>query len=220
MIEKATFQFIAELKQNNTKEWFDANRKRYDVAKANVIEFTAALISEVGKFDAGVKNLDAKKCVMRINRDVRFSANKMPYKNNFGVGISAEGKAVSAPGCYLHIEPEACFTGGGLWMPPADQLKKIRQEIDYNGETLTEFLESKAYKKHYKGLDQSEILKTTPKGYTPDNKHIDLLRLKSFVSMAKLTEEALQSKNSTTLVAEKWEANMPLIMFLREAISS
>src|SRR5471030_876204 len=131
MIQPHTFDFLKELVENNNREWFQANKERYEAAREDVISFTAELLPLVKKIDPGInESLDAKKCVMRIYRDIRFSKNKTPYKNNFGISIPAKGLRLGGAEYYLQISPENSFIAGGYWMPERDDLKKIRQEID------------------------------------------------------------------------------------------
>jgi uncharacterized protein (TIGR02453 family) len=109
MIQKTTLQFLTELKKNNSKEWFDANRKRYETAKEDVKDITEKLINEIGKNDEDIANLLAKDCTFRINRDVRFSKNKAPYKTNMSCIFSKGGKKTQSAGFYVHIEPGGAF---------------------------------------------------------------------------------------------------------------
>ncbi|HEX8517433.1 MAG TPA: DUF2461 domain-containing protein, partial [Bacteroidia bacterium] len=132
MIQRSTLEFLAKLKKNNTKDWFDKNRKEYDSAKENYKEFLAELILNISKFDPAVKSLEPKDCMFRINRDIRFSNDKTPYKTNIGASIAPGGKKSDSAGYYIHIQPGASFLAGGVWHPEPPQLNAIRQEIDYN----------------------------------------------------------------------------------------
>ena len=134
MIKSDTFHFLSQLAENNNLEWFHAHKQEHDEARENVIAFVSQLINGLAKIDIAIlTDLDPKDCVMRIYRDIRFSKDKTPYKTNFGIGISPNGKNFEGPGYYLHIHPEQSFLAGGCWMPEANVLKAIRQEIDYNG---------------------------------------------------------------------------------------
>ncbi|HLO80078.1 MAG TPA: DUF2461 domain-containing protein, partial [Chitinophagaceae bacterium] len=123
--------FLKKLKKNNNKPWFDANRHLYVEAKVEFEDFVSSLITSYGKHDPAIAHLLPKDCIFRINRDVRFSKDKSPYKNNFGASITSGGKKSPFAGYYVHIEPGAGFVGGGLWQPMPDMLAKVRQEIDY-----------------------------------------------------------------------------------------
>src|ERR1700743_2889976 len=142
MIQRHTFDFLKDLIDNNNREWFMANKERYDTARENVIEFTDGVLKALRKIDPTIDEaLEAKKCVMRIYRDIRFSPNKTPYKNNFGVSIPTRGTKLGRAEYYLHITPEGSFIAGGYWMPEADHLKAIRQEIDYNAADLKKIID-------------------------------------------------------------------------------
>ena len=117
MLQPATLSFLKDLKKNNNKEWFDTNRSRYDNAKADFESFVEAVLTPLRKIDPTVADLKAKDCTFRINRDVRFSKNKAPYKSNMAMYIAKGGKKTNHAGYYFHCEPGHCFVGGGLWMP-------------------------------------------------------------------------------------------------------
>lgn len=220
MISSATFDFLQDLAENNNREWFQDNKDRHEEARNNVLEFVGELIAGLSKVDITVSpDLDPKSCVMRIYRDVRFSKDKTPYKNNFGAGISQQGKNFNGPGYYLHIHPEECFVAGGCWMPEAGMLKLIRQEIDYNGKDFREVIDNPDFKKYFGGPDQEYKLKTMPKGYSVDHPEIEYLKLKSFTVTHVLSPEQLASSDAVQTVLEGFEKLYPFMSFLRNAIS-
>ena len=98
MLQPSTLQFIKELKKNNNKPWFDANRKKYEAAKADFVSWVEILIAAIAKFNPAVASLKAKDCTFRINRDIRFSKDKSPYKTNMGAYIHPGGKKINTPG--------------------------------------------------------------------------------------------------------------------------
>ena len=128
MLQSSTIQFLKALKKNNNREWFEKSRPVYEAAKKDYLTFVTEVLEELKQIDNSLIELEPKQCVFRINRDVRFSKNKEPYKTNFGASFSKGGKKVQCAGYYFHLEPGACFVGGGLWMPMAPDLKKVRQE--------------------------------------------------------------------------------------------
>lgn len=132
MLQPATLNFLKSLKKNNSKEWFDKNRKAYETAKGDFAGFVQEVINQFSKKEPAVSGMLAKNCMFRINRDVRFSKDKSPYKTNMGAYINPGGKKSILGGYYFHCEPGQAFMGGGLWMPMPPELSKIRQEIDYN----------------------------------------------------------------------------------------
>jgi uncharacterized protein (TIGR02453 family) len=221
MIQKSTLDFLTSLKKNNNKEWFDKNKEKYLAAKQNVEEFTDELIKLISAFDKKIAGLTYKDCVFRIYRDVRFSKNKTPYKTNMGASISAGGKKTSAAGYYMHIDPEESFIAGGMWMPPSDQLKKIRQEIDYNGKKFHKILDEKNFKKQFGKLDESEGYKLArpPKGYDKDHPDIELLKFNSYIVWHPYGKKDVLSKNFSRELSKSAKTMKPLIDFLNEAIS-
>ena len=114
MLQNPTLQFLKQLKKNNNKQWFDANRKKYESAKNDFTIFLQDVLNDFCKTDTGLIALAAKDCLFRINRDIRFSKDKSPYKTNFGASINTGGKKSFKAGYYLHIEPGQSFVGGGL----------------------------------------------------------------------------------------------------------
>jgi uncharacterized protein (TIGR02453 family) len=219
MIKKETFDFLADLAKNNAREWFADHKDRYEDAHQNVIAFAGELITALSKLDASVDaNLDAKKCVMRIYRDIRFSKDKTPYKTNFGIGRLTKSKTPET-GYYLQIEPGRSFIAGGYWMPEGDHIKAIRQEIDYNAADLVSIIDAPDFKKTFGEFRDQEKLKTLPKGYNADNEHIELLKLKSFIAYRDLKDKELMSSKAAENIAELCARLQPLNVFLTNAIS-
>ena len=220
MIKSDTFKFLNDLAVNNNRDWFQLNKSSHDDARLNVLEFAGKVITGLSKFDHTIPSaLDPKACVMRIYRDVRFSKVKTPYKNNFGAGFSQNGKKFSGAGYYLHIQPEGSFIAGGCWMPEADLLKAIRQEIDYNGSDFRLIIENPSFIKYYGMLESEYKLKTCPKGYDQDHPEIEFLKLKSFTFSHKLTNAELVHSGSVDQIVNGFAKLNPLIAFLRNAIS-
>lgn len=223
MLAPTTLQFLKALDKNNNKAWFDAHRKQYDAAKLNFAELTQQVITQFGKKEPSIALLQPKECVFRINRDVRFSKNKAPYKNNMGASIKAGGKKSLLAGYYIHLEPGGkSFVGGGLNMPDAAIVGKVRQEIDYNYTTFLRIVENKKFIAQYGGLDFSEGLSLVrePKGYEKENPAIKYLKLKSWIATSPLSDTALQDKNLATQLTKAFEYLQPLISFLNEALEA
>lgn len=213
-----TLKFLSNLKKNNNKEWFEKNRVTYEAVRNDLIGVVSELINEVSNFDPLVAQADAKKSIFRINRDIRFSANKAPYKNNIGAYISKGGKNSPAGGYYIHFQPGECFIGGGIWMPEPDKLAKIRQEIDYNFSEFKKIVESKSFKKTFGELSSEDKLARPPKNYTPDNPAIEYLKLKSFTVGAKIKDEDALAKGYIKKVAAQFREMNPFIDFLNRAV--
>ena len=222
MLQPTTLKFLKALKKNNSKEWFDSNRKIYESVKVDFAALVDAIIHSFGKKDPSIAGLLAKECVFRINRDVRFSKNKDPYKTNMGASITAGGKKVMMAGYYFHLEPGGkSFVGGGLYMAEPDKLKKVRQEIDYGWTEFSKIIQHKKFKENYTDLDRSEgmSLVREPKGYEKDNPAIDYIKLKSWIALKPISDKELTEKELVKTITSSFEALYPLIVFLNTALS-
>jgi uncharacterized protein (TIGR02453 family) len=220
MLQAATIKFLKDLKKNNTKEWFDKNRKAYEAAKTDFSDVIQAAIDKFAKKDASIATLKSKDCMFRINRDVRFSKDKSPYKTNMGASINKAGKkAWNTAGYYFHFEPGGSFVGGGLYQPEPNILKKVRQEIDYNFEEFKKIINNKKFAFTYKDLDHSNEMKLSrpPKDYEADNPAIEYIKLKSFIAMTPISDVELTDKNLIKKITDAFEALQPIVNFLNHA---
>lgn len=219
MILPSTLKFLKDLKKNNNKPWFDAHRKEYEAAKSDFGQFIQTVIDKHGKNDDTISHLKAKDCLFRINRDVRFSKDKSPYKTNMGAYINRGGKKSLYGGYYFHCEPGQSFVGGGLWMPMPPELSKVRQEIDYNLANFKKIISSKKFKSVYEGIshDAEYTLSRVPKGYEADNPAAEYLKLKSFVAMSKVSDAELNSKDLVKRITSAFEALQPMLEFINHS---
>ncbi|HNB47851.1 MAG TPA: DUF2461 domain-containing protein [Chitinophagales bacterium] len=218
MLTKHTLQFLEELSHNNTKSWFEQHRNRYTQAQSEIKSFIEIWLNEFGKIDESIAHLDPKKCIFRIHRDVRFSANKNPYKTNLGAYLYKGDKQANYAGYYLHIEPGNCFFAAGNYMPMPEQLAKIRQEIDYNLHDFQKILQHKQFKEIFGNISSENKLKRAPKGYDEDNKAIEFLKLKSFVVSTKLSDEEICAKSMQTSIIQLSKTVKPFVDFLNNAL--
>jgi uncharacterized protein (TIGR02453 family) len=220
MLQASTIKFLKELKKNNNKPWFDGSRKLYEAAKADYAGFVQAVIDKHGKNDPSISTLIAKDCLFRINRDVRFSKDKSPYKTNMGAYFNGAGKKSIFAGYYFHCEPGQSFMGGGLWMPMPSELSKIRQEIDYNFAAFKKIISAKKFKSVYGDLSREAeyTLTRLPKGYEPGNPAENYLKLKSFVALTKIPDTDLTSKDLVKKTVAAFEALQPLIRFINTSV--
>lgn len=220
MLELQTLRFLTQLKKNNNKPWFDANRAQYEAARIDFSNFIQLVIDAVQKTDTTITGTMSKDCIFRINRDIRFSNDKTPYKAHFGASIKRGGKKAPFAGYYFHLEPGASFIGGGLWQPEAPVLKNMRQEIDYSWEEFQTIIREKNFKKVfvdvYKGADVS--LSTMPKGYEKDNPAASYLRLKSFIAEVKIDDEELTKATLHKKTVAAFEALQPFLNFINQTI--
>lgn len=215
---KHALQFLAKLKKNNSKEWFDKNKKEYDELRKEVVVFVTKMIGHIQVFDSSIAGLEAKQCMFRINRDIRFSKDKSPYKNNFGLSFNAGGKNSGKAGYYLHIEPGECFIAGGSYAPMPEHLTAIRQEIDYNFDEFKKILSHKDFKKYFTSLS-GEKLARPPKGYDAENPAIEFLKHKSFLMWHKIDEAQLTDKNFEKYCSGVFKAMQPMLDFMNRTIS-
>lgn len=222
MLQAATIKFLKDLKKNNNKSWFDMHRKQYETGKEDFAQFVQLLIDKQGKADQSIASLKAKECMFRINRDIRFAKDKSPYKTNFGASINKGGKKAMVAGYYFHLEPGQSFAGGGMYMPMPDDLRKVRQEIDYNWDSFKKIISSKKFKAVYGGLDRSEeyLLSRVPKGYDAENPAADYLRLKSFIAFVPLTDTDLTSKTLVKKTIDAFQTLQPVLNFLNESVEN
>lgn len=216
---ETTLHFLKKLKINNNREWFDSNKTEYLASKEIFEEFVSELIKGINKFDKKVSlDLKPKDCTFRIYKDVRFSKDKTPYKNNMSASINPGGKKSNIPGYYFHLEPEACFLAGGVYMPMPDDLKAIRQEIDYNPLPLINILKSASFKKQFNGLDEEDKLKNPPKGFNKDHAHSEILKNKHFIVSRKFENKVILKKEGLSKTLDSFKAMYPFLDYLRKAI--
>lgn len=219
MLQPSTLSFLKNLKKNNNKPWFDSNRKIYDAAKSDFISLVDELIEGITQFDASLTGLTAKNCIFRINKDVRFSKDKSPYKTNMGASFTTGGKKISAAGYYFHLEPVQSFIAGGFYMPMPPQLASIRQEIDYNFEEWNSIISKKSFKKIFtNGVEGVSSLARPPKGYDANNPAIDFLKMKGFIVSAPLSDKELSDKGLKKKVIQVFKEMKPMIDFLNRAV--
>lgn len=218
MISKDILKFLKELKENNNREWFAENKEWYEKSRDDFAEFVKILILEIKKVDPEIGPLEPKDCMFRIFRDVRFSKDKSPYKTNFGAYISRGGKKLNFAGYYFHMEPGEYFMSGGVYMPPPPVLKAIRQEIYHRIDEFKAILNAPAFKKHFKGLGEMEMLKTPPKDFPKDFPEIDLLKHKHYITMKHITEKDLLSKDLLKEARDTYKAIVPFNHFLNNVI--
>ncbi len=217
MINKKTLDFLKLLRENNNREWFAENKHLYEEAKSDLFVLIAKLIEALSTIDPHyASDTEPKKALMRIYRDVRFSKNKDPYKQNYGIAFDVKGYGPKTPSYYLHIQPGNCFFGVGFWQPEAQVLKMIREEIDYNAAEFLSIIEAADFKEIYK-LSQEDQLKKAPKGYEIDHPQIEYLKLKSFIAVYDIDDEEFFKPSIVNKLKTAFENIQPFVLFLRKA---
>jgi uncharacterized protein (TIGR02453 family) len=214
-IKKSTLDFLAAINVNNNRDWFIANRSMYLEAKDNFESFVQNIINEIILFEPIMKGLEAKSCVFRINRDIRFSNDKSPYKSHFGAFIVQGGKknGDKFAGYYFHIEPGKSIMAGGAYTPPAPWLSAIREKISDSPDEFIKITKAKDFIKYFGSVD-GEKLKTAPKGYPKDHPHIELLKLKSYLVVNEATDKLVLSSNFQNHVISVFKTMKPLNDYL------
>jgi uncharacterized protein (TIGR02453 family) len=221
MIHPNTLKFLKDLNQNNNKPWFDDNKAAYEFAKNDFLEFVKEIITGIEKFDKSfqMSNLDAKKCINRIFRDVRFSKDKTPYKTTMFAMINIEGRKSQKASYYLQIQPGNSFAGGGAYMPMAPELKKFRDEIDYNFKEWEGIVKNENFLKFYqRGVQSYESLIRSPKDYDPDSQAIEYLKMKGFHATSELTDQTLTFEKAINTILVNFKIINPMLDFLNRGL--
>ncbi|OWP83489.1 TIGR02453 family protein [Flavobacterium davisii] len=222
MFTKEAINFLDDLKANNNTEWMHANKKRYEAYKKDYHNLIHTILEEIKPLDPSLEQLEIKNCTFRINRDIRFSKDKSPYKTNMGVWMSTNRLRKNSPGYYIHFEKDKCFIAGGVWCPESEELKKIRREIAFFHEDLEEIVNNTAFQKEFGTIDKEEgyVLKSAPKGYDINHPAIEFLKLKSFTISQPIDEKWFTDKDFAKKVASKLILIKPFNEFLNRALET
>ena len=179
-------QYLAELSENNNRAWFVMNKPRYDILRAEFLELVTRLIADISKFDPIIASCNPKKALFRINRDMRFSHDKSPYKTHFSASLTASGlkkpSSGGGPAYYFHIDADGqLLIAGGEYMPPSDRLRAIRQQVIADAAGFSKVIKTKSIKDNYGGLQEEGKLTRPPKGFDADSPHMEYVKLKNFI---------------------------------------
>lgn len=213
-------RFLAELSDNNNREWFAENKRRYeadvlDAALRFIDSMQEPLAGIAPRFTAVPRRVGGS--LMRVYRDTRFSKNNTPYKTNVGIQFRHEqAKSVHAPGFYVHVDPERAFLGVGLWRPPADALAAIRQRIDGHPAAWKRILADRRFRRHFELAGES--LQRPPRGYGKEHPLIDDLRRKDFIAVKNLEPDAACDPKFQKTVEAAFAAAAPFMQFLCKAV--
>lgn len=217
IIKRETLDFLRKLASNNNRDWFIKNRSKYLEAKENYESFIQGIINKSIDFEPIIRGLEVKDCTYRINRDIRFSNDKTPYKSHFGAFIVKGGKknGDKFAGYYIHIEPGKSIIAGGAYVPPSPWLSAIRGKIDDEADRLIKIISDKIFIKYFSKIE-GEKLKSAPKGYSSDHPHIDLLKLKSYLVVNEVPDEKVLDPDFSGYVYNVLKAMKPFNDFLNE----
>lgn len=220
MISREVFQFLKDLKINNNKEWFDENRPKYNAYRKEFEQLINVVIAEIGQFDNDSSQTSAKACIFRINRDIRFSNDKNPYKTNFGAFMAKGGRKGFHAGYYIHLEPGNCFLAGGIYMPTAPILKAIREEIYVNINEFHEIMNEPSFIKHFGRGIWGEQLKTSPKGFSKDFPYLKYLKYKQYTVLKNVPDRLYWQNSGLDEIREVFYAMKSFNLFLNRAIEN
>jgi uncharacterized protein (TIGR02453 family) len=222
----AALAFLRRLTRHNSREWFERHRAVYET------EVRDPLRSLVEEMDVRLARLapeivgDPRRSVFRIHRDVRFSADKSPYKTNAacqfyhldaGRGAGQDAKGAGA-GLYFQLADGECFAAGGIWMPARPALEKIREALAEDPEGLDRVVRAPAFRRRFKALDREAMLTRLPRGYTEGHPAERWLRYKSFTATRLLSEREATSARLPALLERDFAALVPLVLWLNGAI--
>jgi len=222
MLTKESLQFLDDLKANNNRDWFQDNKKRYEIFKKDYHQLVSDFLDAMKPLDSSLELLQVKDCTFRINRDIRFSKDKSPYKAHLGVWLSSGAKGANRSGYYVHIEKGASFIAGGFYSPDSEELKKVRKEIAFFYDDLEEILKEKNFKKEFGSLDINEnnSLKSMPRGYEKDHPAIEFLKLKSFTTTQKYDISEVTKKDFVAKMSQKLITLKPFNEFINRALET
>lgn len=213
-----TVKFLRQLKRNNNRPWFQAHKTDFEEkVKQPLVDLVTALGGAMHGF-APEMVTDPKRSIFRIYRDTRFSPDKTPYKTHLAAHFTAAGvgKHVGA-GLYFHLDPDELLVGGGVYMPPAPELRLIRNHIAHHAEELRRILRNSTFKRIYGGL-QGDQLTRPPKGFPPDHPELDLLRYKQFVAWFERPPAVAETPRLFPLLIEAFVALLPLVRFINAGL--
>lgn len=206
------FDFLNRLSFNNNREWFHANKDEFDELRALWINDVQQLINRMSEYDGSLKGVDAKDCVYRIYRDIRFSPNKLPYKTYFSAVIAQGGRKTLKGCCYLHLQPGECGLHGGIWCPEMPLLTRLRHEVEDNIDEFLGIIGDKEFASRYKLSGDS--LKTMPKGFDRNSPHGEYIKMKEYLVSMPVADNYFSGDDWVERTAEDFRYIKPFNDFL------
>lgn len=216
-IQQSSIGFLTQLANNNNREWFNANKHLYLNAHNNIIAFADALLEEMNIHDT-IETPSGKDSVFRIYKDVRFSKDKTPYNTHFSGSFKRATKKLRG-GYYFNITPGSSFIAGGFWGPNTDDMRRIRQDIDYNYTDWNKMLANKAIVNTFGSL-AGEQLTSAPRGYAKDHPAITLLRYKQFILRHPFTDEEVLNPGFVKQVSNTFKKMRPFLNFMSDVLTT
>lgn len=213
-IPKSTFDFLLELRKNNNRDWMQDHKKEYLANEEILKSFYSQVEKGLGQFDE-----IAKVKIFRINRDLRFRKDKTPYNSHRSVSFSRAG-AQRRGGYYFRLDPGNCYMAGGFFEPNKEDLFRIRKEFEIDSSEILEILNEKKFKKAFGGFEQTDAVKSAPKGFDKDHENIDLIKLKSFVVKRPFTDEEVQSEDFAITLVEHFRMLRPFFDYMSNVLTT
>ncbi len=213
IITDEVFDFLKSIERNNEREWFNHNKKSFKNVEKQVKDFCGQVFERLSQHD----KLDSYK-LFRIYRDVRFSKNKAPYKTHFGCSFKREHPGLRG-GYYVHIQPGKSFIAVGFWEPNSADLKRIRQELDYEAVELRRILSHDKLSSVWGSL-KGEQLKTAPRDFPKDHPDLDLIRYKQYLLIKEFTDEEAMKSSFAADVSETIRAARPFLNWMSNALTT
>ncbi len=211
-------EFLSALKANNNREWFENQRNTYETVRSDLTAFTRELLAGIAIFDPEAAQNDPRKCMFRINRDLRFSPDKSPYKTYMSVFMAPGGRKSGNAGYYLHLEPESSFIAAGVYAPSAEVLKAIGYEIHDDAEKFISIVQQPVFRKTF-GQLLDEKLKRPPRGFPPEFPHIEWLKYKHYVVDHPLADHKTKDADLLHYIIAVFEKANPFVRYLNAAIA-
>jgi uncharacterized protein (TIGR02453 family) len=215
-IKKETFQFLKDIRKHNNRDWFNLHKDKFIVAQENFTQFVQALIEEVAKFDKSVVGLDARSCIFRIYRDIRFSKDKSPYKTHFEATLLGKGKGCGIAGYYIHLEPGHTFVSGGVHMTEPEHLRAIREEISSHGKEFLKIINDKNFKGNF-NIEGEKLIKV-PQGFNKEDPMSDYLKYKELIIQHPFDDKTTLSSNFIKNCTKVFHAMVPFNKFVNEPV--
>lgn len=216
---KQVFDFLRDVRANNDREWFAANRDRYLEARARVEALTQRFIDEVAKLDPSAARMRPADCLYRIYRDTRFSPDKTPYKTHIGIFVNPpRGKKSQTLGYYIHLEPGNTFVGAGTIDLPPKVLRQIRRDIYENIDEYRGIVEDPEFKKYFPAVGDN-LLKTAPKGYDKGWEHIAYLRPRDYVVSMKVDDRFFERPDAIERLAPMMKQASRWLKFINHSVN-
>ena len=217
-------QFLGELSENNNRAWFVMNKPRYDILRIEFLELVMQLITDISQFDPAVAGIDPKKCLFRINRDLRFSHDKSPYKTRFSAAITANTanalklpSAGGRPEYYFQIDGTGrLIVAGGEYTPAPERLRAIRQQVIADADSFGKLIKDRKMKARFGDLQEEGKLTRPPKGFDADAPHIEHIKLKSFIVWKETSLKGNLPEDLGRDLAADFKDVLPLISWLRK----